>query len=541
MPPFGTNPPRQAVNPASTNFTTASELTTRSITNDPRELWYLALPSKLTPKQVLQILRSALGGDIWQQWQLISLMLDSWPMLRKCSHELRSAVARAKFEVHPYCEPGKEPTESAKERADFVNRCIRGMKPDPMTDERGWQGMIYDFTDAVLNGMEATEMLWTENANGEIVPRAATWIHPRHFTFTNDGKIAMFDGMYQRLYFGASRVGRMPDQNKFIVCQYTSRSGSSLGAGLARPLAYDWSAVMFNRDWMLTTAQNYGSPMLNAEVAPGTPQAELDKIDQMLSQAGNQRWIRHVTGSTVEVIQPVSMGPDNPQRHLMELADEHCQLLLLGQTVTTHGKSGGLNGNDDAQSKVRREYVDALANWVASDCLSQLVRMILRVNYGNENECPTILPDFTEVPDPKMLAEVDDIFLKNKVPMNAEEFYKRHNRQMPETGDRVIVGGQLGKMGAIDTAIEGVPPAPEKLGPDGKPLEPKGNDEEKPVEASNRLMRGSSIRGLLGQVSDPELQQLNFLVVKAKQARHLNGEAAAVETYLAELENKYRI
>lgn len=539
MPPFGTNPPTNPVSNGIGNRTSSSDLTSRAILNDPRELWYLALPSKLTPKQVLQILRSALGGDIWQQWQLLSLMLDSWPMLRKCSHEIRSAAARVQYKAKPYCAEGKEPTRSAKEKSDFVNHCIKNMRPDPMSDERGFAGMVYDFTDALLNGLEATEILWKENAAGEIVPRAAAWIHPRHFTYSNDGKIVMFDQMYQRLMFN-QRVGKQPDNNKFIVCQYSSRSGSSLGAGLMRPLAYDWSAVMYNRDWMLTTAQNFGSGFISATVAPNTPEPELAKIDEMLANAGNQRWIRHVVGSEVKFHPPVSMGSDNPQRHLMELADEHCQLLLLGQTVSTHGKSGGLNGNDDAQAGVRREFIESLAEWVGTDCLNQFAAMICRLNWGDDDECPTIEPDFTETPDPLEIAQRDAVFLTAKVPMDAEGFYKRHNLgPVPQPGDQVMVGGQLGHMGATDTAIEGVPEEPEQVLPGGKP-KPGDKSKKKPVKAADPLLRGTNIRALLGRCDEQELTTLQFLMVKAKSAPHLNGEAAAVDDYMTELANKHR-
>ena len=47
LPPFGTNPPRGPLADAQ------ADLSARTIIGDPRELWYLSLPSKLTPRQVL--------------------------------------------------------------------------------------------------------------------------------------------------------------------------------------------------------------------------------------------------------------------------------------------------------------------------------------------------------------------------------------------------------------------------------------------------------------------------------------------------------
>ena len=130
LPPFGTNPPNRPLE----EYDTALE--DRSITNDPRELFYLALPSRLTPAQVTMILRSAQGGDVWQQHQLYLLMQDSWPMFRKCDHELRDAASSVQYVARAYAEEGREPTKQAKEKADLVNRCFKNMKPDRFTDER---------------------------------------------------------------------------------------------------------------------------------------------------------------------------------------------------------------------------------------------------------------------------------------------------------------------------------------------------------------------------------------------------------------------
>jgi len=90
----------------------------RTIRNDPRESFYWTLPNKLTPQQCLQMLRAALAGDLFQQFNLCQLMLDTWPRFAKCAHELRMAVAMVKFVVKPVSLPGKEPTPAALAKAE---------------------------------------------------------------------------------------------------------------------------------------------------------------------------------------------------------------------------------------------------------------------------------------------------------------------------------------------------------------------------------------------------------------------------------------
>jgi hypothetical protein len=102
------------------------EMVDRVVMSDPLGDWYLALPSKLEPKQVDSIMRASLAGNIWQFTQLVQRMMESWPMLKKCSHELRQAVSRVKYTVVPFVEKeGEDPTPTSVEKSDTVARAMR--------------------------------------------------------------------------------------------------------------------------------------------------------------------------------------------------------------------------------------------------------------------------------------------------------------------------------------------------------------------------------------------------------------------------------
>jgi phage gp29-like protein len=449
IPPFGLNPPKAAMSGEIAN------LEERAITTDPRELWYLALPNKLTPQQCLQILRAALGGDIWQQWQLASLMMDTWPTFRMACHQLREAAAYAKYTVTPYAEDGEEPNDEAKEKAGLVSRALKGMEPNPFNDERGMTGMIYNFTDALVNGLSLEEVMWeqrTSQKHGkENMPRATAWVHPRHFTFSNEGFISVFDDSYARLYANPQltnngRVGQSPDPNKFICSQFISRSGSSLGAGFMRPLVWYWAARQFNNEWMLNTAKQYGSPFIEITFKSGTPASELAQLDTMLKNAGPERRLRHPEGTTATIHPPTSLGADNPQRYIAEEADKQCLFLLLGQSGTTMPTAGAL-GNQDAHKEVAEEKVVGVAKWIAHNPLRQFARAVLRVNYGEASECPTIEPDFTHPLNATETVAFATGLTNSRLPFRADEAYKKLGMSQPEKGDVVIQGGEVKVMG----------------------------------------------------------------------------------------------
>ncbi len=454
-------------------------MTTRQIQSDPRELWYLALPSKLKPNMVEMILRSASGGDIWQQWQLFTRMLDSWVMLRKCCNELQSAVSQTKYTVRPFALTGQEPSREAIRRADFCSSLLQRMKPDPITDEKGFAGMVYHLTNAYINGISMVEILW-DDAGSKWRPRATAFVHPRHYTFTTGGKLVIVDGNYTDY--------RFPDPDKFIVAQYSAHSGSSLSGGILRPLAWWWSAMMYNREWMLEYAQRFGQPFRWSTYKPGTPDTEITKINDNLKNMGASAWASFVEGATVNFEQPGALGPQQPQMAIMQTADRACQLLILGQTLTTDVADSGSRALGDVHEGVRRERVEDLAKWIGHILTEQLCPAILRANFGDDSECPTVEPEFTQTEDPLKTAQRFQIILGMGIPVNAEQACRELDLEMCEEGDKVFLKNKFGILGSTDEEIQAVSQAPEPFGQSQFPQNGNGNGNGNGITAREIVM-----------------------------------------------------
>ena len=184
----------------------------RIIRNDPRESFFWSLPNKLAPQQCLQMLRAALAGDLFQQFNLCQLMLDTWPTFRMASHQLMESAAYMRYAVHPYAEEGQKPGRSAQDKADLVSRAIRAMSPDPFTDEKGFSGMAYTLCDAMLNGLSLVELLWESRGNSdkgrEWLPVSSAWVHPRHYTFSTDGHVTLYTDDSDRINSGSASAQR---------------------------------------------------------------------------------------------------------------------------------------------------------------------------------------------------------------------------------------------------------------------------------------------------------------------------------------------
>lgn len=523
-------------------------LSTRNVGSDPLGDWYLNLPSKIPPKQIDSILRMALAGNIWQQSQLARLMGDSWPMFAKCQFELRAAIASAKYVVHPYSEPGKNPTPSAKEKAGLVRKALEAFEPDRFADEDACNGMIFDLTDAIINGVSVCELIWNED---ETAIRASAWVHPRNLAFTPDGRLGVAYAAESGNMSFSNQVRNdvMDNPDKFLVARFKSKSGSCLGAGWMRKLAAYWVMIVYGRDFFMHFAQKYGNPFFDLSYDSGiTDKNEIDKFERFAAMAANQGWLVHPNNSEVKVGPAHGTGTDNAQLAMMRLADEQCQMLMLGQTLTSSApKNGGSRAQGDVHENVRQERLEEHCKWIARDILKQQFAMsLLRQNYVGsaasakafkENpECPTIEPDFTR---PLSALEQADYMAKmstSRVPVDADETYKRAGCQRPEPGREVLIGGELvimeepvtqteKKQKDFDTQLAQQLQVNESLGEAGQG---GGEFGEREVSAA------------LAAATPGERLELENLVSAAERAPHWNGEAGAVKAKLKELVTKSR-
>lgn len=552
-----------ATEPQGKAIPSASEIKNRAVASDPLGDWYLALPDKLEPKQVSQIIRAALAGNIWQAVQLTRRMSDSWPEFVKCCHELQSAISRVKYTVIPFQEQeGEEPSDSAKEKADTVTRAMANFEPDRFEDEDGFSGMVYDCADSIINGVAMCQLMWDKKPDPkgvmEWLPRASAYIHPRHYTFTSSGRMGVgntnvSDPMWMQLQ---ADKPLLDDERRIIVAKFKGKSGGCIGAARMRCLTWWWVAVVYGRDFALAFAQKYGGPFLDVPYQSGIPQGEIDKLELLAKRAANLGYCVHPDTAELKVTPAQAMGAENPQVVLMRMANEACQILLLGQTATTQGTPGKL-GEEGTRGKVRQEYLENFAAWMAESVLTyQFAWSVLKVNYNDTSELPTIKADFTEAEDPQAAAtRWQGIAMIPGLPVLYEEICEGLGIRMAEEGDKVMQNGRLGALGDTELSLD--EPTPQEQaqmeqqqaqfeamqqggdyggGDYGGDYGGGSSDEE-----SLYARHATKVRQALTRATDDELAELRGAVVKAQAAGktgHVNGEWDDVKIKIKHLSTK---
>jgi phage gp29-like protein len=423
-----------------------------------------------TPERVETILRNGLAGDVAGAGQLFELMEDTWPRLSKNLQELKDAVVNLDWILQPCAPKGSPPSAEAHARARLVEEALWGMSPNPAADENGFEETIRDLLDARGKGISVLEIDWEtrsqiRNPKPEIreksearnlnlrdsalgvlsdfdlrssdfliAPRATRWVHPRHYGFDAQGRLGL-------RVEGLAGLGLQPfPADKFLIGVLKSRTGHACGAAQLRVLAWWWAASSFSQEWFLNFAQIFGQPLRWATFDPNLNDADKATLEAALRGMGSNAWAMFPSGTQLELKEASSRGADNPQVLLQERADRLCDLLILRQSLTSEAASPG--GGSRALGEVHERVLDgvklALAGWVARILQQQLIKPILRQNFGDDRQAPWLAPSLKPSRDRRAVAEglVASRAAGLRLPRNWA--YEQVDIPQPQAGEDVI-------------------------------------------------------------------------------------------------------
>ena len=322
--------------------------------------WLLPQLASMTPQYIESVLRSAMAGDHVRGWELFDLMEDTWPRLRKNAMELKNGVRNLTPQYDEFVEEDEQPTATATEKMKTVSAALRSMRPDAAADENALAGTINDLMDAWLKGTSILEVDWQITDAGKlgrvVAPRATFWVHPVCYGWSNEGRLGLSgagrgNGVAIDGVSSLSALTEFPP-DKFLIALSKSKSGSPLAGSLLRPLAWWWCAANFSADWLLNLAQVFGLPFRWANYDPNAPQATIDAICSMLQNMGSAGWAAFPAGTTLELKGEGQKAENSPQADMLDRADKNCDLLILGQTLTSDVGGAGRGGGSLALGKV---------------------------------------------------------------------------------------------------------------------------------------------------------------------------------------------
>ena len=455
---------------------------TQIIHPSARDRWMTGLIGMYSPTLIENTIRGAMSGNLVAQWQMFDLMERTWPRLSKNLNELKTAVIGLGWNLQPFAMKGDKPSKEAQRRKRVIEQMLWSMRPDMERDENDFEDTLRDVMDAVGKGVAMLQTDYEQrpinvSADPKVpqmaklwCPRATQWVHPRYYGYPATVALDLGD---DRLMLNAKEIRQNnPGLNlemvagdwaeipreQFIVSIIKQKSGHPLSGAMLSILGYWWAAQNFTWDWFLNFAQIFGQPIRWATYAPGVQNQTIQSIMDMLAQMGSMAYGAFPAGTNLELKTGATDARNVPHKVLIDAADTICDVLILGQTSSTQIREGGGVGSGHAaslQGDVRQEKIMGVAKRTAKIINVQLIPALCRLNFGDDTECPQLVPADTKGKDLLTVAERYQIILQTPgVKISKAQYYEDNDLIQPDDDDEVLVamaqaaGKPPGKPGA---------------------------------------------------------------------------------------------
>lgn len=384
------------------------------------------------PGDVRQTLAGALMGDLRRQQLLFQAMIDTWPRLQKNLGEVKRAARKAPWQVKPWAPRGGKPDAAAEALAKDLEAAIWSMRPDAPRGTKGFERTVEELAMGYFLGHQVLETRW-ERGNGWR-PMATKIVPPRFYGYPYDGKEE--DRLMLDRTGGMGAVNQFEDfpEHRFLIAINGGHPGHAAVAAPLRALATYWLAAVYGLKWLIQFAQLCGVPFRWAEYAN---EADKTKIGEMLDKIGSAGWGAFPAGTKLNFVEARRSAEQLPQKVLIDLADEQCDVFILGQTLTSSEGDAGSRALGEVHATVRQDVIEGVCDFVGEVLSYQLAPSFAALNYGRERtDVPGIWAVFEKPKDEKGLAERDRILVKEMgMPVGKAWLYERHGVPMPADGD----------------------------------------------------------------------------------------------------------
>lgn len=435
---FALPPKREAVTrlEASSAVAAPSVMTESIVITQAQDRLMELIEREQLPDDVRNTLAGALTGNLRAQQLLFQAMVDTWPRLQKALREIKLAVRKALWTVKPWSERGQKPKGGSEKLAKEVEALIWSMKPDPARSEKGFEGMVEELAMGYFFGHQVLEVRWMRDAKG-YRPKSAKVVPPRYYGYPYQS------GEDDRLMFERSGGTSADDyidfpEHRFLLAINGGHPGHPSIAAPLRALAFYWLAAVYGLKWLTQFAQLCGVPFRWANY-PAGDNISRDAAKKMLAEMGSTGWGAFPTGTTVEFIDTGKGANTVAQKVLLDLADEQCDIFILGQTLTSSQGDKGSQALGKVHEGVRQDVIEGVCDFVGEILTHQLVPSIVALNYGEPREdAPGIWAEFPEEKDLKAEAERLDVIKRLGCPVGKEWGYETLGVPIPAEGEELL-------------------------------------------------------------------------------------------------------
>lgn len=442
----------------------------------------------LTPQRLAQLLYSAESGYPAAYLDLAEEMEEKYPHYLSVLNTRKRAVQGLEITVE-----AADDSSGAQTQVELVRDAI------PAVD-----AALFDLMDAVGKGFSALEILW-DTSSRQWLPRELVWRDPRWFQFARlDGRTLLL-----RDDFNPDGVPLPP--YKFIRHLSSAKSGLPIRGGIARAAA--WSYLFQNyaiKDWVVF-AEVFGQPVRMGRYEDGTTSPEqIQILLDALRAIGTDAAAAIPKSMEVELISSSSRASADIYERLAQHMDAQISKLVLGQTLTTETSpsGGGAFALGKVHNEVRYDILHSDCRQISSTLNRDLVRPLIDLNFGPQENYPELVIRFDEPEDLAALTENLAKLVPLNVPVPVKWALDKYG--IPEAGDGEALLGQ--------SATPKAAPAAQRASHGSAP--PTNHAAQAGADAIDYL--SASLAGDWREVVSPLAEPLQAALDEA----HANGETA---------------
>tara|TARA_R110000772_G_scaffold44939_5_gene103181 strand:+ start:940 stop:2604 length:1665 start_codon:yes stop_codon:yes gene_type:complete len=407
-------------------------------------------PVDFDPDVVGYILDEGSRGNLELQDDLFNTMEDTWDRLRTNLNKLKKNVISMPREVMPATFRTEEISEDAAKKAAFIEELMHDAETGHPEDTLDLNDTIYGLLNAIGRGISVLEINW-KISKGAYVPVSTNQVPASclGFEIKSPSDVKKVNPEELMLYPDRNKADPRSFskyKNKFLIGIYRGKSGHLAETAQMRSLAHHWVGRMLGWEWMAQKTELFGIPIRWATYNPSAPAEEINEIKNMLENMGTAAWGAFPNGTELSVIQgstPGVAGAGEPTVQIQAIADRACDLIFLGQNLTSESGGSGSYALGSIHRQVELDLYQAYATYVEDVLNHQLIPAILDLNFGNQTNSPHVrlMQDNSQVD--KTLVDRDKILFNDmQLPVSKTWLYNRHSVPEPSAGDLLYEPGR---------------------------------------------------------------------------------------------------
>jgi phage gp29-like protein len=395
----------------------------------------------LTLDRIERALRSAQQGYMRDLTDMARETIGVDPHLTAVLSKRIGAAASVPYEVVAATGPGTDP-ELAQAYANFVREQLAAIPR--------WKQAVKQLAWGLFDGRSALEIQWVTRADAGVDRvggqwRAAelTWIHPRRLQFGPDREIRLNDTNMSGYSFSPIGLALRDMPFKFIEFKPQLFGDYPEFEGLAPKCMY-WSFFKrFGARERNVLLELFGKPwrIITVDDESDADDDDLRDAETIADQLGNTVTARMPKGTKLDMIE-VNADAGKIHQDVITESDRQLSKLVLGQTGTTDGLPGALNGG--AQSLVmfneQMLILQGDAELLAEAIEDYLTDAIIALNFGVEAliNAPRFVMNAQAQPDRKADTERMKLALDLGLSVPVEQAYELTGFRKPEKDEAVI-------------------------------------------------------------------------------------------------------